>query len=183
MPSGYPLNMQETEQMNARQMSLGLGYFSIGLGLLELAATRPIARKLGQDNRIGRGTLRLFGAREIIAGGGLLAAPAHSTLVWNRVVGDALDLAALGIAAAKRPGRRAVWGAIAFVAGATAIDTLVARKLDKTTGRMLPLREESEQVSQQPDGSSTTGHATSIEPEDMPVIHAPEVGQRKGGSR
>src|SRR5690349_21601095 len=121
--------------MEPKQISLGLGIFSIALGIAEVAATRRIARALGHDNRAGRVTLRAFGARELLAGAGLLAAPAHSTLVWNRVAGDAMDLAALGLAARAAPRRRAVWGAIAFVAGATVIDTLVARALDSRTGK------------------------------------------------
>lgn len=165
--------------MDARRISLGLGLFSIALGVVEIAATRRIARALGNDHRVGRTTLRVFGAREMLAGAGLLAAPAHSTLVWNRVAGDAMDLAALGLAARSAPRHRGVWGAVAFVAGATIIDALVARALDKKTGSAFPARraaqplQDSRHIASQlhdPDH-----HPTTIEPEDMPFVRAPEV--------
>ena len=163
--------------MDARRVSLGLGLFSIALGVAEIAATRRIARALGTDHRVGRATLKAFGAREMLAGAGLLAAPAHSTLVWNRVAGDALDLAALGLAARKAPRHRAVWGAIAFVAGATIIDALVARTLDKSTGSAFPARRPARSSGQRGWTSSAhrDHHPTTIEPEDMPFVRAPEV--------
>jgi hypothetical protein len=144
----------------------------------EIVATRRIARALGNDHRIGRATLKAFGAREMLAGAGLLAAPAHSTLVWNRVAGDALDLAALGLAARKAPRHRAVWGAIAFVAGATVIDALVARTLDKSTGSAFPARRSARPSGQRgwtSPANRSDHHPTTIEPEDMPFVRAPEV--------
>ena len=59
--------------------------------------------------------------------------------MWSGVAGDGMDLAALGLAARKSPRDKAVWGARAFVAAATAPDMLVARGLDRTTGRTLPI--------------------------------------------
>lgn len=156
--------------MDPRRASLSLGLFSIALGVAELAATRRIARALGNDHRAGRTTLRLFGAREMLAGAGLLAAPAHSTLMWNRVAGDAMDLAALGLAARKAPRLGAVWGAIGFVAGATLIDALVARALDRRTGKAFPVG------AARADSGQTHAHrATTIEPDDMPFVNAPQV--------
>ncbi len=165
--------------MDARRISLGLGIFSIALGVAEIAATRRIARALGTDHRVGRATLKAFGAREMLAGAGLLAAPAHSTLVWNRVAGDAMDLAALGLAARQAPRHRGVWGAIAFVAGATIVDALVARALDQKTGKAFPARGASRPL----EDARRSGrqlhhpdhHPTTIEPEDMPFVRAPEV--------
>ncbi|KFG88260.1 hypothetical protein BV98_003843 [Sphingobium herbicidovorans NBRC 16415] len=164
--------------MDVRRASIGLGLFSIVLGVAEIAATRRIARALGNDHRAGRVTLRAFGAREMLAGAGILAAPAHSTLVWNRVAGDAMDLAALGLAARNAPRHRAIWGAIAFVASATIIDALVARALDKKTGRAFPARHSTRS---RRDGAGQDAkaqhdhHPTTIEPEDMPFVQAPEV--------
>src|SRR4051794_41742151 len=58
----------ETGSVGAKRMSLGLGYFSIGLGLAEIAAARPIARWLGLGNsKAARNTLVAFGIREIAA--------------------------------------------------------------------------------------------------------------------
>jgi hypothetical protein len=124
--------------MDYKKLSLGLGIFSIVLGAAELFAAPPIARRLDAPHR--KGLVRAFGVREVVAGAGLLAAPAHSAAMWGRVAGDALDLAVLGAAAAKSPRNRMVWGALAFVIGATALDVIVARGLDRTTGKTFPVR-------------------------------------------
>jgi hypothetical protein len=124
--------------MDYKKLSYGLGVFSLGLGAAELLAAPRIAQKLGTPRR--RGLVRAFGAREVIAGLGLLSAPAHSAGVWGRVAGDTLDLATLGAAARKSPRNRNVWGALAFVLGATALDIFVARGLDRTTGKLSPAR-------------------------------------------
>ena len=125
--------------MNYKGLSLGLGVFSIALGAAELFASRRIARALKVENK-GEGVIKAFGAREIAAGVGLLQSPAHSTRVWNRVAGDGMDLAALAAAARGAPRSKAVWGAIAFVVGAAALDVAVALGLDRSTGRTVPAR-------------------------------------------
>jgi hypothetical protein len=130
--------MFEASAIPARSVALGLGVFSIALGLGELLATRRIAEKLDAEDH--GGVIRGFGVREIVAGVGLLQAPAHSTRVWNRVGGDALDLAALGALAIRSPRNGWVWGALGFVAGVTVIDALTARALDRETGKASPAR-------------------------------------------
>lgn len=126
--------------MNYKGLSFGLGIFSIALGAVEIIANRRIARALDQDDATTRNTLKTFGVREIAAGANLLAAPAHSTNMWNRVAGDALDMAALGLAARRAPRNAAVWGAVAFVAAAAAVDYITARALDRETGKATPKR-------------------------------------------
>ena len=121
--------------MDYKKLSLGLGVFSVALGATELLASRRIARALRVEGK--EGLIKAFGAREIVAGGGLLRSPAHATRVWNRVAGDGMDLGALAGAASKTPRSKAVWGAIAFVVGATALDVAVALGLDRTTGKTL----------------------------------------------
>jgi hypothetical protein len=123
--------------MDFKKFSLGLGVFSIALGAAELFGTRKIAKALDADGHDG--VIKAFGAREVIAGVGLLQSPAHATRVWNRVAGDAMDLAALGFAARNAPRNKAVWGAIAFVVGATIVDALVAVGLDRETGKTAPV--------------------------------------------
>lgn len=124
--------------MDYKKLGFGLGIFSIALGAVELLATRRIAKALDAEGH--EGLIRAFGAREIVAGAGLIAAPAHATNVWNRVAGDLMDLTALGAAARNAPRNRAVWGAVAFVVGATALDIWTARGLDRQTGKTSPLR-------------------------------------------
>ena len=113
--------------MNLRALARPLGWFSIGLGLAELAAPRRIAKAHGAPR--ADTLVRGFGLREIAAGVGILAAPQRSAGLWARAAGDVLDLGAAGLAAARGEGRaRAIaLGSLAFVAGALAVDLLVAR--------------------------------------------------------
>ena len=123
----------------AKRVGLGLGYFSIALGLAEVAAPGRLARWLGLDgSRAARNTLFAFGLRELAAGGLLLRGPAVSTNVWNRVIGDAMDAGALGLAFTRSSRKPAVMGALAFVGGAMVADWLAARALDRATGRTFP---------------------------------------------
>lgn len=124
--------------MGYKKIGLGLGFFSIGLGLLEVAAPGRLARWLGVEGKTAKRVIRLFGARELLAGGMLLRGPAVSTNVWNRVAGDGMDLAALGIAFARSNRKGAVAGALAFVGGATILDAVTARGLAQQTGRTFP---------------------------------------------
>ena len=127
--------------LGAKRAGLGLGYFSIALGLAELAAPGRIARWLGVDTKTARNTVAAFGARELLAGGALLRGPAVSANVWNRVAGDLLDLGALGLAARSSQRKGRVGAAVAFVAGALIADLLTARALDRKTGKFFPVRE------------------------------------------
>ena len=128
--------------VTAKRAGLGLGYFSIGLGLLEVAAPGRLARWLGlEGSKAARNTLLAFGMRELAAGGMLLRGPAVSTNVWNRVIGDAMDAGALGLAFTRSNRKGAVAGALAFVGGAMIADWLSARALDRDTGRTFPRAE------------------------------------------
>lgn len=125
--------------VTAKGVGLGLGYFSIGLGLLEVAMPGRLARWLGlEGSKTARNTLFAFGLRELAAGGMLLRGPAVSTNVWNRVVGDAMDAGALGLAFTRSNRKGAVAGALAFVGGGMIADWLSARALDRDTGRTFP---------------------------------------------
>jgi hypothetical protein len=127
--------------MDYKKLGLGLGVFSIGLGLVELLAARKVAKGLGVEGGAAEGVIRLFGARELLAGGMLLRGPAVSTSAWNRVIGDAVDLGALLLAAPRSSRPAALAGAIGFVAGAAALDVYAARGLDEETGRTWPAME------------------------------------------
>jgi len=125
--------------MDYKKFGFGLGLFSIAVGAARILAPRKITRALEAEGH--EGLVRGFGAREVLAGINLLAAPAVSTNVWNRVAGDAMDLGALGLAARNAPRNKAVWGALAFVVGTTILDALTARGLDRQTGKAAPIRE------------------------------------------
>ena len=87
-----------------------------------------------------KGLVKAFGARELLAGANLLVAPALATNVWNRAAGDVMDIAAAGAAVRNSPKNKAAWGTLAFVVAALGIDTLVARGLDRQTGKTVPVR-------------------------------------------
>lgn len=105
-----------------------LGWFSIGLGVVELVAARRVGRAVGLGGRAG--LVRAYGAREIATGIGLLSGSKPAPWLWGRVAGDALDLATLGAAAAAGPRRGRALLATAAVAGVTAVDLLCTRALD-----------------------------------------------------
>ena len=70
----------------------------------------------------------------MVAGAGLLAAPARPIAMWNRrITGDAVDLAALGGATRQSPRSTNVWSTIAFVLSATALDLFVVRGLSRAS--------------------------------------------------
>jgi hypothetical protein len=127
--------------MDYKKLGFGLGLFSIGLGLVEVAAPGRLARWLGLNGKTASTVIGLFGARELLAGAMLLRGPAVSTNAWNRVVGDAMDLGALGLAFSRSNRKGAVAGALSFVAGATLVDVLAARGLSDRTGRTFPRSE------------------------------------------
>lgn len=126
----------------AKRIGFGLGFFSIGLGALEVAAPGRLARWLGLSaNGAARATIFAFGLRELAAGAALLRGPAVSTNVWNRVIGDAVDAGALGLAFRRSDRGGAVAGALAFVGAALVADWLAARALDRSTARTFPRSE------------------------------------------
>jgi hypothetical protein len=74
------------------QLARVLGWFSIGLGVVELFAPRRVTETLGMK---GYETMvRAFGVREIMAGIMSLSVERNAGL-WARVGGDGLDAAAL----------------------------------------------------------------------------------------
>src|SRR5678816_2219634 len=114
---------------SAKRLAKGLGWFSIGLGLAELLAPRAIASISGVSNK-HTGLIRLYGLREIGAGITIFAQKKPTEGVWSRVVGDAIDLTSLGIAATNP---EAKLGRVAFatanVLAVTALDVICAMQL------------------------------------------------------
>jgi hypothetical protein len=79
------------ENAPKRQVSYGLGAFSLALGLGELLLTRKLARSSGIGSQFSP-VLRTFGMREITSGVGLPTGKKEQAWLWSRVVGDALDV-------------------------------------------------------------------------------------------
>src|SRR5689334_9051532 len=81
--------MSDGDQDRDARLGRGLGWFSIGLGLAEIAAPLTVARMIGI--RSNATILRVVGLREILTGVGLLAQPEAPGWRWARVVGDVMD--------------------------------------------------------------------------------------------
>ncbi len=112
------------------KLARGLGWFSIILGLGELAGGEQMDETFGTRDR--RNLYRVFGLREIAVGIGALVAKYPTPWIWGRVAGDALDLAALGESLRlKTVDRQNLAIAIAAVAGVTALDVFCALKLSE----------------------------------------------------
>jgi hypothetical protein len=128
-----------------RRAAAGLGFFSIGLGLLELLAPRGLARLLGLEPapvpwrlRLGSTSLldpgetralvlRGLGARDLVSGIGILTRPRPAAWLWSRVAGDVMNLSLLGLAFTwRRADRPRLIGATAAVLAVTALDVFVS---------------------------------------------------------
>jgi hypothetical protein len=107
------------------RLGRGLGWFSIGLGLVELVAPQTITRALGMEGQ--ENLIRSYGTREI--GSGILSLSTEKNLgLWSRVGGDGLDIATLMTALRDdNPKKQNVSMALAMVAGITALDLVAAQ--------------------------------------------------------
>jgi hypothetical protein len=102
-----------------------LGWFSLGLGLVELLAPRRVTQVLGMEGK--EALVRSYGAREIASG--ILSLSTEKQLgLWSRVAGDGLDIATLvPEMRAENPKRDNVALALAMVLGVTALDLVAAK--------------------------------------------------------
>lgn len=122
-----------------RSPARALGWFSIGLGLAELALPRTLARAAGMPNVPP--LTRLYGLREIGTGIGLLTSKDPTPWLWGRVAGDALDIATVGtgLVTAGRPLR--TLRSIAMLLGVAYIDMAVAERAPMTKKLRAPARD------------------------------------------
>lgn len=112
---------------SAGRLASGLGWFSIGLGLLEIAAPRALTRGLGMRGQ--EGLIQAFGLREVANGVGLLLAADRRPWVLGRVAGDAMDLAVLTANARRNRQPLGLGLGIAAVLGVTVLDLVCAESL------------------------------------------------------
>ncbi|HYF58945.1 MAG TPA: SRPBCC family protein [Burkholderiaceae bacterium] len=109
-----------TDVRQAR-LAHALGWFGIGLGLVQLVAPRAFARAVGAGDRPA--LVRALGAREVASGVGILGSPSPGPWLTARAGGDAMDLALLALALrspSARPLRLAL--AAAAVVGVATLD-------------------------------------------------------------
>ena len=109
------------------RMARNLGWFSLGLGALELLAPERVTRALGMEGH--EKLVRAYGAREI--GAGILSLSVEKEAgLWSRVAGDGLDLATLmGGLHAGNPKRGNVALALLMVGGITLLDFVTAKEV------------------------------------------------------
>lgn len=119
------------EDRRNRRLAAGLGWFSLGVGAAKLLAPGAVARLVGmEDKRAWRWLVRSCGLREVTAGLGILFRPNPVNALRARVIGDGVDLAALGIAMGfGQADRRRATMATGVVLGVTALDTYCSRSL------------------------------------------------------
>lgn len=106
-----------------RRMAEGLAWFGIGLGLVELLASRQLAKAIGLEGH--ERTLQAFGIREIASGAVMLSSSEPERQLGLRVGGDILDAALLmrGLAPAN-PERSRTLVALAAVAPVVVLDVV-----------------------------------------------------------
>lgn len=121
--TGLPLRSGNGNADRIGQLTHALGWFSVGLGLMQLLAPRTVARASGvEDHPV---LLRAIGMRELASGVGILNRRQPGGWLWSRVAGDAMDLALLAVAGASSgAARKRVALAATAVAGVTALDVL-----------------------------------------------------------
>ncbi|MCW2926986.1 MAG: cyclase/dehydrase [Thermoleophilia bacterium] len=107
-------------------LASALGWFSLGLGAAQIIAPQKVTALVGAKDTPGtRLFTRAMGVREITHGLGILTSTQPTPWVWSRVLGDALDLGALGsVLRSGSTSRARTLGAVAAVAGTTGTDVL-----------------------------------------------------------
>ena|SRR5689334_15566456 len=115
------------------EMAGGLGYFSIALGIAELAMPQLIRRAAGI--KAPDALVRGYGVREIATGIAILMTHDATPWIWGRVAGDALDIATVAMSPPERHGgeQKKTWALGALLA-VTAIDLYCASRLNAEKG-------------------------------------------------
>lgn len=122
--------MQPQTMNAANRVTNFLSWFSIGLGTLETFTPALLGGLLGLEKHTA--LLRVYGLRELTAGGALLTQTTTPQWLWARVAGDAMDIATLALALGPDNRKRANAGvALAAVLGITGLDVWAALQLTR----------------------------------------------------
>jgi uncharacterized membrane protein len=112
-------------------LAKGLALFGLGLGLVELAVPRRLARMIGAPPEYHR-LIRAMGLREIASSVSIVMQRTPTAGVWSRVAGDLIDLACLGAAStSKRADHGRLAATTTAIAGATLLDFFCAQQLSR----------------------------------------------------
>jgi hypothetical protein len=151
---------------NPDSLAKGLGWFSVGLGLAQLAMPDRVARLCGIEADGETITLmRSLGLRELTSGVGILTQPKPDKWLWSRVLGDVMDLALLGAAMSRDDAERGkTIGATLAVLGVTGLDILAAKEMAKERADM---EQDDEPIGEQTEVRSITikAHPSNVEKE------------------
>lgn len=126
---GTELKYRGVTNEGTGKLAKGLGYLSMGLGLVELLMPARVGEIIGVSNRY-RTFLPVLGVREIAHGVAILSQQKPTKSVWSRVAGDAVDLAYLAATfTGKENNKNRLTGATIAVLGVTALDVMCAYAL------------------------------------------------------
>ncbi|GAA4568623.1 SRPBCC family protein [Planotetraspora kaengkrachanensis] len=115
-----------------------LGWASLTLGAMQLAAPRAVARISGvDDSPAARVAIPLAGSRQLLHAATLLHGRDHAPGLWSRLAGDAVDVTSLTGALVGRTGtrRRRIAAVTAGVIAVTAVDAYAALRIRRARGR------------------------------------------------
>lgn len=130
LPDYLTSDPRRRQDPGTRALAEGLGWFSIGLGLTELAYGGSIARWLGMPHAAP--VIRAYGVRELVQGAGILGSGDPTPWISARVAGDALDIATVlpGLED-PNPRKHNVLVALLALVSVTAVDVICAQNLAK----------------------------------------------------
>jgi uncharacterized membrane protein len=124
------LFMGNSTTLNFQPLARALGWFSIGLGLLEICAPRRLAKIIGVKSQPS--LLFTLGLREISSGIGILSNRKQKKWLWSRLAGDVIDLSLLGSAlGSKSTHKRSAIATSTAVAGIAVLDAVCSWNLDE----------------------------------------------------
>ena len=107
----------------------GLGWASIGIGLMEILAPKQIEKWMGISNDQNTGILRTLAVREISHGVDILSHDDPAPGVRARIAGDMLDGVLLALAAKRTRNMRGLMCVAAAVLPIVALDMIFAKRL------------------------------------------------------
>jgi hypothetical protein len=129
-----------------RKLAKGLGIFSFGLGIAQLAAPDRVNKLIGvKDTPKTRAIQRAVGVQELSAAQGIFAFSPPTPVLWSRVAGDVVHLGLLAKALGnRRSDKSRLTRTIGAVAGIGLVDALLSARYqsrwpkEPTAGANLP---------------------------------------------
>jgi uncharacterized membrane protein len=158
-----PDHYTETKRIEKDPVTQFLGWFSIALGAAEILAPGGVARAIGVDENEHRTLLRAYGIREIAAGLAIVSRPKPTYWMWNRVIGDTIDLASLAKAMKNPDNDKAkLTAATLAVLGVTALDIICSTRLARIGAEYTGHDEGSFTLPESNDGKAVVGAVVTI---------------------